>query len=161
MRHRVYGKKLGRDKDQRQALFKGLIRSLLLHGSITTTSAKAKAIRGLVDKVINQAKNKETKRLLATYLVQKDVQKKLFDELIPSLKSRNSGFTSLVKLGPRSGDGAMMVKMELLTESQKISKSEDQRISRSTKQQKEEKVDKQTRRKAEAPKKAVKRKEKV
>lgn len=118
MRHKVYGKKLGRDKDQRKALFKGLVRSLLLHGTITTTASKAKAIKGLVDKVISQAKSKDTRRLVSSYLVQKEVQKKLFDEVVPSLKSRTSGFTSLVKLGQRSGDGAMMVRMSLLTESQ-------------------------------------------
>ena len=51
MRHRVYGKHLGRDKDQRTTLFKGLVRSLFIHGTIQTSEAKAKAIKGLVDKV--------------------------------------------------------------------------------------------------------------
>lgn len=100
MRHKVYGKHLGRDKNERTALFKNLIGSLILHGSITTTEAKAKAIKGLVDKKINQAKKGKDSR---------------FKEIIPRLKNRTSGYISLIKLGPRQGDGAKMVKMSLLT----------------------------------------------
>lgn len=86
MRHRVYGKKLGRNKDERSALFKGLVQQLLLHGTITTSKARAKAIKGLVDKTINLTKNKGT---------------------------RKSGYTQLVRLGTRLGDQTMMVKMSL------------------------------------------------
>lgn len=100
MRHKVYGKHLGRDKNERTALFKNLIGSLILHGSITTTEGKAKAIKGLVDKMINQAKIKPNA---------------LFKDIVPRLKNRTSGYTSLVREGPRQGDGAMMVKMSLLT----------------------------------------------
>lgn len=108
MRHNVNGKKLGRDKNERTALFKNLVRSLILHGSIITTEVKAKAIKGLVDKMINQAKKKSTTQ---------------FKEIIPRLKTRVSGYTSVVKLGPRQGDGAMMVKMSLLLETvSKVSK---------------------------------------
>ncbi|MBI2334821.1 hypothetical protein HYU96_03380 [Candidatus Daviesbacteria bacterium] len=91
MRHKVYGKHLGRDKNERTALFKNLVQSLFLHGSIQTTQAKAKAIKGLVDKIINKSKPKD-----------------------PRFRSRTSGYTSIVNLGPRKGDGAMMVKMTLL-----------------------------------------------
>lgn len=106
MRHKVYGKHLGRNKNERTALFKNLIGSLILHGSITTTEAKAKAIKGLVDKVINRPQ---------TFSLSKKIQDKLIKEVVPALKSRTSGYTSLIKLGPRKGDGAMMVKMSLLT----------------------------------------------
>lgn len=116
MRHKVYGKKLGRDKNQRAALLKNLISSLILHGSIETTETKAKAIKGLVDKIINQAKTKETQRLLQTFLTQKPIVEKLVKEVVPSLKSRNSGYTSTVKLGQRYGDNAMIVRMSLLSE---------------------------------------------
>lgn len=114
MRHKVYGKHLGRSKDQRTALFKSLVRSLILEESIKTTQPKAKAIKGLVDKIINQAKSPISKRLVSQFLTQKQVQEKLTKEILPRVKSRSSGYTSLVKLGPRLGDGAMMVKMSLL-----------------------------------------------
>lgn len=114
MRHRVYGKKLSRSKNERFALFKNLVRALILYSSIKTTEAKAKAIKGLVDKIINQAKSRDTQRLLQSFLTQKQVREKLTTEVIPSLKDRTSGYTSLVKLGPRQGDGAMMVRMSLL-----------------------------------------------
>lgn len=109
MRHKVYGKHLGRDKNERTALFKNLIGSLVLHGSITTTEAKAKAIKSLVDQMITQAKIKPNA---------------LFKDIVPRLNSRSSGYTSLVKLGSRQGDGAMMVKMSLLLEEvkKKVSK---------------------------------------
>jgi len=93
VRHRIYGKHLGRDKDTRDTLFKGLIQALFTHGTIETTEAKAKAIKGLVDKVINLAKNE-----------------KIYG-------NRTSGYTSLVKLGKRLGDQAMMVRMSLITKS--------------------------------------------
>ncbi len=114
MRHNVYGAHLGRDKNQRTALFKGLVQSLIFSESIQTTEAKAKSIKGLVDKIINQSKSESTRRLVAQFLVNKLAQDKLIKELLPRLKDRTSGYTSLVKLGNRQGDGAMMVKMSLL-----------------------------------------------
>lgn len=116
MRHRVYGKHLGRDKDQRTALFKSLVRSLILEESIKTTQPKAKAVKGLVDKIITQAKSETSKRLVSQFLVHKNVQDKLTKEILPRVKSRTSGYTSMVKLGPRLGDGAMMVKVSLILE---------------------------------------------
>ncbi len=93
MRHNVYGRKLGRNTAERNSLFKNLLESLIAHGSIKTTESKAKAIKGLIDKFINKSKNKE---------------------LLSRFKSRTSGYMSLIKLGPRLGDGAMMVRMSLL-----------------------------------------------
>lgn len=113
MRHRVYGKKLGRNKNERSALFKSLVQELFLHGSITTTKSKAKAVKGLVDKIINLAKNKNTQRLLQTYL-NKDLQERLIKQIIPKLENRVSGYTGLVRIGVRSGDQTMMVKMSLI-----------------------------------------------
>lgn len=105
MRHRIYGKHLGRDKDERDTLFKGLIQALLTHETIQTTEAKAKAIKGLVDKVINLAKNKKIYHFGLT------------KEILPKLGNRTSGYTSLVKLGKRLGDQAMVVRMSLITKS--------------------------------------------
>lgn len=116
MRHRVYGKHLGRDKNARTALFKSLVGSLILHGEIVTTESKAKAIKGLIDKIITQAKSRETRRLVSGFLVQKNVQDKLFKEIIPAVKERSSGYTSIIRLGSRLGDNAVQVRMRLLTE---------------------------------------------
>ncbi|MBI4039824.1 50S ribosomal protein L17 [Candidatus Daviesbacteria bacterium] len=116
MRHRVYGKHLGRDKNQRAALFKSLVRSLVLHESIETTEAKAKAIKGLVDRLITQARSKDRSaenRVLA-YLTQKDIFEKLTREIAPRYSKRTSGFTQMVRIGPRLGDGAMIVKLNLV-----------------------------------------------
>lgn len=113
MRHRVYGRYLGRNKDQREALFKNLVQALFLHGTIKTSESKAKAIKGLVDKVINLAKNKNTKRLLQSYL-NKELSERLTKEIVPKLGTRSSGYTSMVRLGTRLGDRTMMVKMSLI-----------------------------------------------
>lgn len=120
MRHRVYGKHLGRDKNQRTALFRGLIRSLFLQGSITTTEIKAKSIKGLVDKLITKSKDKSeaSKRVIISAISQPEVIDKLIKDIGPKYKNRKSGFTQMVRLGKRMGDGAMMVRMNLIEEEQ-------------------------------------------
>lgn len=116
MRHRVYGRHLGRDKNQRTALFRGLVRSLFLHESITTTESKAKAIKGLVDRLISKSKqgSEAAKRVVYSTVSQPEVSKKLIEEIAPRYQERNSGFTSIIRLGRRAGDGAMLVKMSLV-----------------------------------------------
>jgi len=126
VRHKVYGTHLGRDKNERTALFKNLVGSLILYGQIKTTQAKAKAIKGLIDKIINQAKNPSTRRLMQTFLVSKKIQEKLIKEVILALKSRTSGYTSIIKVGQRQGDGAMMVRISLLLEEVKESRVKSQ-----------------------------------
>lgn len=122
MRHSVYGKKLGRSKNQRTALTKSLVRSLILSEKIQTTQAKAKAVKGLIDRIINKAKNPDTRRLVSQFLTQKEVTEKLFNQIVPRLGNRNSGYTSVVKMGTRLGDGAMMVQIRLLLEESKDKK---------------------------------------
>ena len=102
MRHRVYGKKLGRNKNQRSGLFKSLVQSLFTYGTIETSEAKAKAIKGMVDKIINLAKDKKIYSLGLT------------KDSLAKLGNRTSGYTSLVKLGTRLGDQTMMVRMSLI-----------------------------------------------
>ena len=114
MRHRVYGKHLGRNKDERDTLFKGLLKSLLTYGTIQTSEAKAKAIKGLVDKVINFSKDKKRQHLLQSFLIDKNLRDRLIKEIVPKISNRNSGYTSLVRLGSRFGDQTMMVKMSLI-----------------------------------------------
>ena len=114
MRHRVYGKHLGRDTGQRDILFKTLTKALFTHGSIETSEAKAKAIKGLIDKVVNLAKNKKTQVKAQSFLNDKNLSERLIKEIVPKLGSRNSGYTSLVRLGTRAGDQTMMVRMSLI-----------------------------------------------
>ena len=116
MRHRVYGKHLGRNKNQRTALFKSLVQSLILSEKIQTTEAKAKAIKPLVDKLITQAKSKTASRHVFEFFSQKTTAQKLVDDIAPRTGSRTSGYTSTVRTGSRLGDGAMMVSMSLLLE---------------------------------------------
>ena len=114
MRHNVYGSHLSRNKNQRTALFKSLVQSLIFSESIQTTEAKAKAIKGLVDKIINQAKSPSTRRLVQQFLIKKEAQDKLIKELLPRLEGRTSGYTSMVRMGIRQGDGATLMKVSLL-----------------------------------------------
>ena len=148
MRHRVYGKHLGRDIGQRQALFKTLVQSLFLHGTIQTSETKAKAIKGLVDKVINLAK-KNTQTELQSYLSDKNIRQRLTDEILPKLGTRTSGYTSMVRLGTRPGDQTMMVKLSLIgaEELKPIKKESRIKNLRSSKKIEEVKVKKETVRK--------------
>lgn len=125
MRHNVYGKHLGRDKNQREALFRGLVRALFLHESIQTTETKAKAIKGLVDRLITYSKKSTpgAKRQLEAFLTDQEILNKLNTQIAPRYTTRVSGFTQLVRMGNRPGDGAMMVKMSLTSQTQASDKN--------------------------------------
>lgn len=114
MRHRVYGSKFSRNKNERNALFKSLVQSLLNYGTIETSETKAKAIKGMTDKIINLAKNKNSQRLIQSYLTNKKVGERLIKEIVPKMQNRVSGYTSMVRLGTRLGDNSMMVRMSLI-----------------------------------------------
>lgn len=113
VRHRVYGKHLGRDKNQRKALFRSLIYSLFNYGTIETTETKAKAVKGLVDKIINFGKGETTRHLLQSFVSSKEIMDRIID-ISPKYKDRNSGYTSTVRLGTRAGDRAEIVRMSLI-----------------------------------------------
>lgn len=125
MRHRVYGKHLNRDKNQRTSLFRGLVRSLILHESIETTQAKAKAIKGLVDKLITAGRKdtESSRRVVNTFITQQDISQKLLKNIAPRYTDRVSGYTQMVRLGNRQGDGAMMVRMSLIKDEKPQMKS--------------------------------------
>jgi len=116
VRHRVAGKRLGRPSDQRMALYKGLVRDLLLRERIRTTEAKAKEIRGMAEKVITYGKKGTLshRRLALAFVTDKDVIAKVFSELSERYADRPGGYTRLLKLGPRKGDGAPIVLLELV-----------------------------------------------
>lgn len=143
MRHNVYGKHLGRNKNQRTALFRGLIRALVLEGSIVTTEAKAKAIKGLVDKLFAKAKKGDnaSQNVIIKNIPQKEVVKKIL-ELAKTMKDRNSGFTQTVRMGTRPGDNAMMIKMSIIGGSEKSAKSAEPEKVEEIESKKEVKIEK-------------------
>jgi large subunit ribosomal protein L17 len=116
MRHQVQRRKFSRPTDQRLALFRGLVTDLLKHEQIKTTEAKAKAVRGQAEKMITLGKSGTlaARRRVLGYVYDKDVAKKLFDDLGPRYAQRPGGYTRLVKLGPRLGDNAPIVLLELI-----------------------------------------------
>jgi len=125
MRHQVAGYRLSRTKDQREGLRRTLIRQLFTHERIQTTHAKAMAIRGAAEKLITLARNSEkgsdidkvnARRQAAASLNDNEVVKKLFDDIAPRFASRPGGYTRMFKLGPRLGDAADMVLLELVEE---------------------------------------------
>jgi len=126
MRHQVAGYKLGRTKGARIALRRNLIKQLFTHERITTTRTKAEAVRGEAERMITIARRTaqaedavkvHARRLVASKLGGgNEIVKKLFDDIAPRFASRNGGYTRLLKLGPRQGDAAEMVMLELVEE---------------------------------------------
>jgi large subunit ribosomal protein L17 len=116
MRHKKSGFKLKRDIGARRALFKGLVTSVIEEERIITTVAKAKAVRPLVDKMITLAKRDtlHTRRQAAAFLETPGAVKKLFDKLGTRFGQRNGGYTRVVRLGFRKGDGAEQAMLELV-----------------------------------------------
>lgn len=116
MRHRVAGKKLNRDLKHRKALFKNLISALVINEEIQTTESKAKAIKGITDKLIGRGKRQtlHARKTIAAFLQNRKAVNKIVDELAPRFASRVSGFTRIIRIGRRRGDDAMLVRMELV-----------------------------------------------
>lgn len=114
MRHKVYGKKLGRNNDERDVLFKSLVHNLFSYGTIETTEAKAKSVKGLIDKIINLAKSKTSQRMIQGYFNNRSLEERLVKDLLPKMQSRTSGYTSLIRVGRRPGDNTMVVRMSLI-----------------------------------------------
>jgi large subunit ribosomal protein L17 len=125
MRHGVSGKHLGRSSAHRTALRRNLITELFRHERIQTTQAKAQAIRGQAEKLITMAKRGNeageavavnARRRAAAGLNDGEIVKKLFDDIAPRYSERSGGYTRMLKLGPRLGDAAEMVLLELVEE---------------------------------------------
>src|SRR5512140_2311305 len=125
MRHNIAGHKLGRTTGARTALRRNLIRQLFIHERIRTTEAKASAVRGDAERMITIARNSangtdaekvSARRLIVAKLGSNEIIKRLFDEIGPRFATRNGGYTRVVKLGPRHGDSAEMVILELIEE---------------------------------------------
>lgn len=126
MRHRVAGRKLNRSKGHRTALRRNLVQELLRHERIQTTKAKAAVARSSTEKIITLAKRGNAasdtaravhaRRMAAARLNDPEIVKKLFDDIAPRYSERQGGYTRIIKLGPRKGDAAEMVLIELVEE---------------------------------------------
>lgn len=118
MRKRIFGRRLKRDRNQRKALFRSLMGSLVLYGKIKTTEAKAKSIKGELEKMVTLAKNKreDARNLLASRLANERVVERIIAEIAPKFATRPGGYMRIVKMGPRLKDGARMVLMSWVEE---------------------------------------------
>lgn len=116
MRHRKSGRHLNRSAGQRRALFRSLTAALLWNGKMVTTEAKAKAIRPQVERLITLAREDDQarRRQAMSRLSSQRVVEKLFTEIAPNYRERSGGYTRIVRIGARLGDGAMMVQIELV-----------------------------------------------
>ncbi|HKF14836.1 MAG TPA: 50S ribosomal protein L17 [Gaiellaceae bacterium] len=116
MRHHRSGKKLGRDSAHRRSLYANLAASLIEHGRIKTTEAKAKAVRPIAEKMITLGRRGDlaARRQALAYLRSQEIVHLLFAEVGPRFADRNGGYTRIVKLGQRPGDGAETAYLELV-----------------------------------------------
>ncbi|HEV2903269.1 MAG TPA: 50S ribosomal protein L17 [Gaiellaceae bacterium] len=116
MRHHRSGKKLGRDSAHRKALYSNLTGSLIEHGRIKTTVAKAKAVRPIAEKMITLGRRGDlaARRQALAYLRSNDVVHILFAEVAPRFTDRPGGYTRITKIGPRAGDAAEMAYLEFV-----------------------------------------------
>lgn len=107
-------RKLGRTASHRRALLRSLVTSLMLHGRIETTEAKAKAVKPLADKMVTLGKRGDlhARRQAAAFLIQPEAVKRLFDDVAPKYEERNGGYTRILKTAPRRGDAAPMAIVE-------------------------------------------------
>ena len=118
MRHQRTGKRLGRDSAHRKALYANLAGALIEHGRIRTTVTKAKAVKPLAEQMITLGRKGDlhARRQAVAVLRSKDIVHKLFDEIGPRFADRPGGYSRIVKIGPRAGDAAEMVYLELVDE---------------------------------------------
>ncbi len=116
MRHKITGRRLGRSSSHRKAMFRNLVTDLLDYEKITTTEAKAKEVRGLAEKMITLGKSGGlgARRQALAFIYDKSVVDKVFADLAPRFAERSGGYTRITKLGPRLGDRAAMVQLELM-----------------------------------------------
>jgi len=116
IRHKVAGRTLGRASAHRKALYRNLVTDLLNHEKITTSEAKAKEIRSLAEQMITLGKKGglQSRRKALSFILDEKITEKVFAELAPRYAERQGGYTRITKLGPRLGDRAPMVKIELV-----------------------------------------------
>lgn len=130
MRHKMTGRKFGREADHRKAMLKNLVISLLTHGRIETTVAKAKEMRSLTERVLTYAKKGTLhhKRLAFSILHNHQLVKTVFDEIAPKYANRQGGYTRVLKTRLRRGDCAPMAIIELVEGDQINTESSENNI---------------------------------
>lgn len=130
MKKGVFGRKLGRNKNQREALFKGLIYSLVKNGAVRTTLAKAKAIKGQAEKLITRARRGSLtdRRIIFRFLNKRSIVNHLVDGIAPLLKERKSGYLRIVRLGIRKGDCTKMAQISFVDEISPIGKPQKNEV---------------------------------
>jgi large subunit ribosomal protein L17 len=118
MRHQAKGRQLSRTATHRRALLSNLATSLFLHGRVVTTQAKAKELRPYAEKLITLARRGDlhARRLVSRKIRERDALSRLFTEIGPRFAARPGGYTRILKLGHRPGDGADVARIELLPE---------------------------------------------
>jgi len=118
MKHRMAGRKLNRPTPHRKAMLRNLVKDLLVHESIRTTEARAKETRRSAEKIITLGKDGtlSARRQALAFLNDKKVTAKVFDDIAPRFAGRSGGYTRILKLGPRAGDGAAMAQLELVAQ---------------------------------------------
>lgn len=117
MRHAIKNRKLGRTTAHRHALFRNQLQSLMDKERIVTTLEKAKELRPLAERVVTRGKRSESvaaRRWVRQWIPKRELVKKVFDEISPRFAERPGGYTRIVKLGPRKGDGAEMAVLEFV-----------------------------------------------
>jgi large subunit ribosomal protein L17 len=116
VRHKLTGRRLGRNSASRRALFRIMVTDLLKHGQIKTTIAKAKEIGPLAEKMITLGKKGtlHDRRQAAAFITEKSIVKSVFDDIAPRFKERAGGYTRITRLGVRAGDAAEMALIELV-----------------------------------------------
>jgi large subunit ribosomal protein L17 len=118
MRHQSKGRQLSRTSEHRRALLRNMATSLIMHGGIETTVAKAKELRPYTEKLITLARRGDlhARRQVSEKIRERDVVTRLFAEVGPRFAARPGGYIRILKLGHRPGDGAEMARIELLAE---------------------------------------------
>ena len=129
MRHQIRGRKLGRSPAHRRAMFRNQLASLIKEERIRTTLPKAKELRPIAEKVVTQGKRDtvHARRLVSRWIPQRDLVKKLFDEIAPRFNTRPGGYLRIVRLGPRQGDGAEMAILEFVEKGEGDEKTESKK----------------------------------
>jgi len=117
MRHAIKNRKLGRTTAHRHALFRNQLQSFMDKGRIVTTLAKARELRPLAERVVTRGKQSDSinaRRWVLRWIPKRELVKKVFDEISPRFSERPGGYTRIIKLGPRKGDGAEMAILEFV-----------------------------------------------
>jgi len=116
MRHNVRGRKLGRTSAHRKAMFRNQLASLVEHEGIVTTLPKAKELRPIAERIVTQGRSDtvHSRRRVRRWIADRNLIKKLFEEIAPRYKDRPGGYLRITKLGPRKGDGAELAKLEFV-----------------------------------------------